>query len=105
LKSYALLVSVGLLTVPWMAADGPGTLVLDPAELVADGAPAAQGAKQESLAAAEREDDEAAGGWHKTLDNPVLGGNLGTCFDVTLVREGPTYRTHYSFMTLSPVPK
>jgi hypothetical protein len=106
LKTYTLLVwIVGLLSVLWAAADGPGARSLDSAELAAAVAPAVQGAKQERLAAAEREDDEAAGGWHKSLDNPVLGGNLGTCFDVSLLREGPTYRTRYSFITLSPVPK
>jgi hypothetical protein len=105
LKSYALLVSVGLLTVRWTAADGPGTRSLDLAESAAAVAPAAQDAKKEAFAAAEREHDEAAGGWHKSLDNPVLGGNLGTCFDVALLREGPTYNPRYSFMTLSPIPK
>jgi beta-1,2-mannobiose phosphorylase / 1,2-beta-oligomannan phosphorylase len=98
LKTYALPVRiVGLLSVLWAAVNGPGMRSLDPAKSAAGAAPAAQGAKQEPLAAAEREDDEAAGGWHKSLDNPVLGGNLGTCFDVSLVREGPTYRMWFSW--------
>ncbi|UCD51847.1 MAG: hypothetical protein JSW27_04270 [Phycisphaerales bacterium] len=36
-------------------------------------------------------------GWHKYPDNPVLGGSLGTCFDVTLLREADTYRMWYSW--------
>ena len=79
---------VGLLTASRTATDDPGTRVLDPSEFAVAVAPEAQDVKQEPLIAAER-NDEAAGGWHKSLDNPVLGGNLGTCFDVSLVREGP----------------
>ena len=32
-----------------------------------------------------------SGGWHKYQGNPVLGGELGTCFDVTrgIVRVRP----------------
>ena len=31
---------------------------------------------------------ESAGGWIKHPGNPVLGGKLGTCFDVAVLREG-----------------
>jgi hypothetical protein len=36
-------------------------------------------------------------GWTKYEDNPVLGGALGTCFDVTLLREADTYRMWFSW--------
>ncbi len=36
-------------------------------------------------------------GWHKYTFNPVLGGNLGTCFDVTLLQEDGTYRMWFSW--------
>ena len=38
-----------------------------------------------------------AAGWRKVGENPVLGGELGTCFDVTLLREGDTYRMWFSW--------
>lgn len=31
---------------------------------------------------------EAAGGWCKYQENPVLGGRLGTCFDISLLKRG-----------------
>lgn len=39
----------------------------------------------------------AASGWVKYSGNPVLGGTLGTCFDVALLKEGPTYRMWFSW--------
>ena len=36
-------------------------------------------------------------GWVKSEANPVLGGNLGTCFDVALLREGGAYRMWFSW--------
>jgi len=30
---------------------------------------------------------ETSAGWFKYENNPVLGGDLGTCFDVALLRE------------------
>ena len=37
-----------------------------------------------------------AGVWHKYEGNPVLGGeNLGTCFDVNVVTNGPAPYTMY----------
>jgi predicted GH43/DUF377 family glycosyl hydrolase len=40
---------------------------------------------------------ETAGGWVKHDKNPVLGGDLGTCFDVALLREGTGYRMWFSW--------
>jgi hypothetical protein len=37
-----------------------------------------------------------AAGWRKARENPLLGGDLGTCFDVTLLQEYDTYRMWYS---------
>jgi predicted GH43/DUF377 family glycosyl hydrolase len=40
---------------------------------------------------------ETAGGWVKYPGNPVLGGALGTCFDVSVLKEGDTYRMWFSW--------
>ncbi len=40
---------------------------------------------------------EAVAGWRKADQNPVLGGALGTCFDVALLKEGATYRMWFSW--------
>ena len=52
-----------------------------------------------ALAAGERgaSDPETAGGWVKYEKNPVLGGPLGTCFDVSVLREGGKYRLWFSW--------
>ncbi len=42
-------------------------------------------------------DTGTAGGWVKYDKNPVLGGSLGTCFDVSLLREGDKYRMWFSW--------
>jgi predicted GH43/DUF377 family glycosyl hydrolase len=42
-------------------------------------------------------DAETAGGWIKSEKNPVLGGKLGTCFDVSLLREDGKYRMWFSW--------
>jgi len=39
----------------------------------------------------------ASGGWRKFADNPVLGGALGTCFDVSVLREAGKYRMYFSW--------
>jgi predicted GH43/DUF377 family glycosyl hydrolase len=36
-------------------------------------------------------------GWRKHKRNPVLGGDLGTCFDVAMLRENGTYRMWFSW--------
>ena len=40
---------------------------------------------------------ETAAGWIKHEKNPVLGGDLGTCFDVSLLRAGKGYRMWFSW--------
>jgi predicted GH43/DUF377 family glycosyl hydrolase len=42
-------------------------------------------------------DAETAGGWRKYEKNPVLGGGLGTCFDVSVLRDGEKYRMWFSW--------
>ena len=42
-------------------------------------------------------DNETAAGWKKYEKNPVLGGKLGTCFDVSVLREGNQYRMWFSW--------
>ncbi len=51
------------------------------------------------LAAGEKGASEAetAGGWVKFEKNPVLGGSLGTCFDVSVLHEGGKYRMWFSW--------
>jgi hypothetical protein len=39
----------------------------------------------------------ASAGWRKYEGNPVLGGSLGTCFDVTLLQEKDLYRMWFSW--------
>lgn len=36
-------------------------------------------------------------GWQKWAGNPVLGGELGTCFDLTVLQEDQTYRMWFSW--------
>jgi len=40
---------------------------------------------------------ETAAGWVKHPRNPVLGGDLGTCFDASLLKEGDSYRMWFSW--------
>jgi predicted GH43/DUF377 family glycosyl hydrolase len=40
---------------------------------------------------------DTAAGWIKSGSNPVLGGALGTCFDIAVLREGETYRMWFSW--------
>jgi predicted GH43/DUF377 family glycosyl hydrolase len=42
-------------------------------------------------------DVETAAGWQKYEKNPVLGGSLGTCFDISVLREGGKYRMWFSW--------
>jgi predicted GH43/DUF377 family glycosyl hydrolase len=42
-------------------------------------------------------DVQTAGGWRKLESNPVLGGKLGTCFDVSVLKEGETFRMWFSW--------
>lgn len=36
-------------------------------------------------------------GWTRYDHNPVLGGAMGTCFDVSLLKEGPLFRMYFSW--------
>jgi predicted GH43/DUF377 family glycosyl hydrolase len=40
---------------------------------------------------------EAAAGWTKHGGNPVLGGKLGTCFDVSVLQDNGSYRMWFSW--------
>ncbi|MDP2898060.1 MAG: family 43 glycosylhydrolase, partial [bacterium] len=40
---------------------------------------------------------DTSGGWVKSEHNPVLGGKLGTCFDVSVLKEGKTFRMWFSW--------
>ncbi|MDR3792275.1 MAG: family 43 glycosylhydrolase [Terracidiphilus sp.] len=40
---------------------------------------------------------EAHTGWEKSPANPVLGGALGTCFDVCVLKLGTRYRMYFSW--------
>jgi predicted GH43/DUF377 family glycosyl hydrolase len=40
---------------------------------------------------------ETTGGWVKYAKNPVLGGGLGTCFDVSVMLDGDKYRMWFSW--------
>lgn len=40
---------------------------------------------------------ETSSGWRKYAHNPVLGGKLGTCFDVCLLKERGKYRMWFSW--------
>ena len=41
--------------------------------------------------------NETTAGWVKHPTNPVLGGDLGTCFDICVLREGTNYRMWFSW--------
>ena len=36
-------------------------------------------------------------GWFKHGNSPVLGGNYGTCFDMSVLKEGELYRMYFSW--------
>jgi len=40
---------------------------------------------------------ETSAGWLKYEANPVMGGKYGTCFDISVLKEGPTYRMWLSW--------
>jgi beta-1,2-mannobiose phosphorylase / 1,2-beta-oligomannan phosphorylase len=42
-------------------------------------------------------DSESAAGWHKYNGNPVLGGDLGTCFDICVLKNGEKYVMWFSW--------
>ncbi len=45
----------------------------------------------------ERAATESTAGWVKSPGNPVLGGDLGTCFDVSVLKEGDAFRMWFSW--------
>jgi predicted GH43/DUF377 family glycosyl hydrolase len=45
----------------------------------------------------DRPTTETTAGWAKSPRSPVLGGDLGTCFDVSVLKEGDTYRMWFSW--------
>jgi len=50
-----------------------------------------------AVMAAEPAPAETTGGWKKFEGNPVMGGKYGTCFDISVLREGDTYRMWLSW--------
>ena len=46
---------------------------------------------------ADKPPSETTAGWVKHPKNPVLGGDLGTCFDLSVLREGDRYRMWFSW--------
>lgn len=40
---------------------------------------------------------ETTAGWKKYAGNPVMGGKYGTCFDISVLKEGDTYRMWLSW--------
>ena len=49
------------------------------------------------FATAGRAAEETAAGWVKYEHNPVIGGKYGTCFNVSVLKEGDTYRMWLSW--------
>jgi predicted GH43/DUF377 family glycosyl hydrolase len=49
--------------------------------------------RSESAAA----EPDTSAGWSKSAANPVLGGKLGTCFDVSILKEKDRYRMWFSW--------
>jgi predicted GH43/DUF377 family glycosyl hydrolase len=41
--------------------------------------------------------EQTRAGWRKSEANPVLGGKLGTCFDVAVLKENEKYRMWFSW--------
>jgi predicted GH43/DUF377 family glycosyl hydrolase len=59
---------------------------------------AGNGVKRLSAALPEKSSPATtAGGWRKFEHNPVLGGKLGTCFDLSLLKEGDVFRMWFSW--------
>src|SRR5579862_5231796 len=40
---------------------------------------------------------ESTAGWVKHAANPVLGGSLGTCFDISVLKENNVYHLWFSW--------
>jgi predicted GH43/DUF377 family glycosyl hydrolase len=50
-----------------------------------------------ALASADPPATETTAGWNKYEHNPVLGGALGTCFDISVLKEGDAFRMWFSW--------
>jgi len=46
---------------------------------------------------------EASAGWVKYDGNPVFGGRYGTCFDVSVLKEGTVYRMWFSWRSKASI--
>ena len=44
-----------------------------------------------------------SGGWEKYSGNPVLGGDYGTCFDISVLKDGDIYRMWFSWRPKSGI--
>ena len=86
-------------------ANGPENALRDPCVFVEEGRVyllySVSGERGIAIAACKRGAPAAApetsGGWKKFEGNPVMGGKYGTCFDVSVLREGDTYRMWLSW--------
>lgn len=52
---------------------------------------------RETVVSRPAETIDTSGGWVKSEYNPVLGGELGTCFDVSVLKEGKIFRMWFSW--------
>jgi predicted GH43/DUF377 family glycosyl hydrolase len=77
-----------------MVAHGIRALFLS---LPAAAAWAADYAREDARALSAATRAETRAGWVKHPGNPVLGGALGTCFDVSVLRLGDIYRMYFSW--------
>src|SRR5215471_11685040 len=64
---------------------------------LATGKPSSSVSNGEPARAEQAAHPQTAGGWRKYPSNPVLGGKYGTCFDISVLREGDTYRMWLSW--------
>ncbi len=62
-----------------------------------DGVPAGQSESLDTRLIIEPVLPETSMGWKKCAANPVLGGDLGTCFDVSVLKENKKYRMWFSW--------
>ena len=65
-----------------------------PPDTQTEGAPSTDGSNRATTAAAA---PATSSGWVKSAGNPVMGGKYGTCFDLSVLREGDTYRMWLSW--------
>jgi beta-1,2-mannobiose phosphorylase / 1,2-beta-oligomannan phosphorylase len=46
---------------------------------------------------------ETAGGWQKVSGNPLIGGSLGVCFDVSVLKDGNVYKAWFSWRSKASI--